>query len=103
MGSPLCRLSLRGATRRSNPFFLRRKMDCFASLAMTASNWLSHSSDFAAGYRDGLTRDGAGAFAAEPEHGVRHLRRCYEASLRVVLRQLRDGLLAAAAGLLDDV
>ncbi len=29
--------SLRGAKRRSNPFFLRGKMDCFASLAMTVS------------------------------------------------------------------
>ena len=29
--------SLREAKRRSNPFFLRGKMDCFASLAMTAT------------------------------------------------------------------
>jgi hypothetical protein len=29
--------SLRGAKRRSNPFFLRGAMDCFAALAMTAS------------------------------------------------------------------
>jgi hypothetical protein len=27
--------SLRGVKRRSNPFFLRGEMDCFASLAMT--------------------------------------------------------------------
>src|SRR6266702_6860953 len=27
--------SLRGAKRRSNPYFLRGEMDCFASLAMT--------------------------------------------------------------------
>src|SRR4051812_20900090 len=103
MGSPLCRLSLRGATRRSNPFFLRRKMDCFASLAMTASKWCSHPSDFAAGTRDGLARDGAGAFAAEPEHGISDFRGCHEPSLRIVLRQFSHGLLAAAAGLLDDV
>src|SRR2546423_10707552 len=30
-------MSLRGATRRSNPLLLRGNMDCFASLAMTVS------------------------------------------------------------------
>src|SRR5258706_15016716 len=36
--------SLRGATRRSNPFFhLRGAMDCFAALAMTVSRHAPHS------------------------------------------------------------
>src|SRR5205807_4064638 len=60
-------------------------------------------SDFAARHRDGLARDGAGAFAAEPEHGVGHFRWRYEPSLRIVLRQFSHRLLAATAGLLDDV
>src|SRR5258708_6825535 len=37
--------SLRGATRRSNPAFFvaATKLDCFASLAMTAVAWMERS------------------------------------------------------------
>src|SRR5262245_56920271 len=59
--------------------------------------------DFAAGYRDGLAGDGAGALAAQPEYGIGDLLRCHQPSLRIVLCKLRHRLLAAAASLLHDV
>src|SRR3954452_18496540 len=55
------------------------------------------------GNSDRLPGDCAGALAAQPEHGSRALLRRDQSSLRIMFRELRNGLLAAAPRLFHDV
>src|SRR3954452_23451218 len=55
------------------------------------------------GNSDRLPGDCAGALAAQPEHGIRDLLRGDESSLRIMFRELGNGLLAAAPRLFHDV
>ena len=60
--------SLRGAKRPSNPFFVRRKMDCFASLAMTGMK----AAPTLPPHQEGLRKPGQASLA--PVAGILRMR-----------------------------
>jgi len=75
-GVNVCLPSLRGAKRRSNPYFLCGKMDCFASLAMTVGWIASRSLSSGAHSRDPLARNDGRDLSSPQNNKAGRRRRC---------------------------